>query len=212
MSGLHAGIVSGPIQQVAADVAVVTFFEEERPLRGAAGYADWRLCGTLSRLIQRGKLCGAFGEAVLVPAAGGLRARWVLALGLGSREDFDDTRCWQLALTCLQRALGLKPAVVALPLPPAGRQDPGPEARLGLLLEVLATVAPEVQGEVRIRLVAAIDEHPRLAELLQQHARGPERPGLTIDLPASAGTGRRPPAESPARAATPQGEAGLRVK
>ena len=73
MSGLFAGIVPGPIHQVPADLAVVFFFEEERPLRGAAAYADWRLCGALSRLIQRGKLAGRFGEAALVPTSGGLR-------------------------------------------------------------------------------------------------------------------------------------------
>ena len=210
---LFVGIVPGPIQQVPADVAVVTFFEEERPLRGAAAHADWRLCGTLSRLIQRGKLSGAFGEAALVPGAGGLRARWLLALGLGSCEDFDDTRRRELALACLRRALDLQAAAVAVPLPPAGRHDPGPEARLDLLLEVLAQVATGVRGEVRIRLVAAIDEHPRLAELLQQHARGLERPGLTIDLPASAERPRRrPPAGNPARGAAPLQETGLRVK
>ncbi len=210
---LFVGIVPGPIQQVPADVAVVTFFEEERPLRGAAAHADWRLCGTLSRLIQRGKLSGACGEAALVPAAGGLRARWLLALGLGSCEDFDDTRRRELALACLRRALDLRAAVVAMPLPPAGRHDAGPEARLDLLLEVLAQVAPGVRGEVRIRLVAAIDQHPRLAELLQQRARGQQRPGLTIDLPASAERPRRrPPAVNPARGAAPLQETGLRVK
>ena len=27
------------------------FFEDERPLRGALGYIDWRMCGMLSRLL-----------------------------------------------------------------------------------------------------------------------------------------------------------------
>lgn len=213
MSGLSAGIVPGPIQQVSADLAVVFFFEEERPLRGAAAHADWRLCGALSRLIQRGKLSGRFGEAALVPTTGGLRARWVLALGLGSRDDFDDTRRRELAVDCLRRALDLKAAVVALPLPPAGRHDPGPEARLDLLLEVLAQAAPGLRTEVRIRLVGAIDQHPRLTERLQQHAKGPQRPGLTIDLPASPERAQRgSPAGNPMRTAASEPDAGLRVK
>jgi hypothetical protein len=213
MSGLHAALAQGTIQQVAADLAVVSFFEDERPLRGVAAQADWRLCGTLSRLIQTGRLSGAFGEAALMPASGGLRAAWVLALGLGSREALDDARRSTLTQDCVQRALGLGAAAIALPLPPGGRSDPGPAARLELLLDALARAAPEVRGDLRIRLVVARDEHPKLTELFQRHARGPGRPGLVIDPPASSERpGRRSPAGSAARVGSPQHEAELRVK
>ncbi|MGH0028691.1 MAG: hypothetical protein ACQGVC_02795, partial [Myxococcota bacterium] len=71
-AGLRLSLAPGPIERAEADIAVVTFFDDERPLRGAAGRADWRLCGAVSRLIQRSKLSGAFGEAALVPSTGGL--------------------------------------------------------------------------------------------------------------------------------------------
>ena len=73
------------IERVPADVAVVALFADERPLRGAAGRLDWRLCGRLSRLVAAGRLSGQSGEAVLTPGGGGVRARAVVGLGLGSR-------------------------------------------------------------------------------------------------------------------------------
>ena len=184
MSGVQLGLATGPIERVPADVAVVSFFEDERPLRGGAAHADWRLCGTLSRLIQRGKLSGAFGEAALVPANGGLRARWVLVLGLGARDELDEARRRALARDCVGRAIDLQASVVALPLPPAGADDPVPEERLELLLAVLAEMGPEVHRAVRIRLVAAAEEQPALVELLRRLAATPLPPGLLIDPPA----------------------------
>ena len=61
----------GPVERTHADVVVVFFFDSDRPLRGGAGRADWRLCGQLSRLILAGKLTGARGDAVLMPTGGG---------------------------------------------------------------------------------------------------------------------------------------------
>ena len=54
-------------EEAGGDALVLTFFREERPLRGAAGLADWRLCGRLSRLIKLGRLRGDNGESLLMP-------------------------------------------------------------------------------------------------------------------------------------------------
>jgi hypothetical protein len=204
VSGVQLGLAPGPIERVPADVAVVCFFEDERPLRGGAAHADWRLCGTLSRLIQRGKLSGAFGEAALVPATGGLRARWVLALGLGAREELDEARRRALARDCVGRAIDLQAGVVALPLPPAGPDDPGLEERLELLLAVLAEMGPELRRSVRIRLVAAAEEQPALLERVRRLAASPAIPGLLIDPPAS---NERPGRRLPVGSTRPPGTA-----
>lgn len=72
---------------------MLSVFRDERPLRGAAGLADWRLGGRLSRLLKRGKLAGGRGEATIVPPAGKRLpfARLVL-FGLGDSRGFDETR------------------------------------------------------------------------------------------------------------------------
>jgi cytosol aminopeptidase family protein len=49
------------------EALIVSFFTDERPLRGMAGLADWRLAGRLSRLLKAGKLTGARGEVALLP-------------------------------------------------------------------------------------------------------------------------------------------------
>ena len=35
--------------------------EDERPLSGAPGFLDWRLCGSLSRILHEGRFVGAAG-------------------------------------------------------------------------------------------------------------------------------------------------------
>ena len=41
------------------DALVVPVWSDVRPLRGAAGLLDWRLCGRLSQMIREGRVSGA---------------------------------------------------------------------------------------------------------------------------------------------------------
>jgi hypothetical protein len=71
-----------------ADVVAVFFFEDDRPLRGPAGLADWRLNGLLTGLLLEGKAAGRPGENILVRSNGKLAAEWVLFAGGGKRQEF----------------------------------------------------------------------------------------------------------------------------
>jgi hypothetical protein len=69
------------------DALIVSFFNDERPLRGVAGLADWRLCGRISRLLRTGRLRGALGEVTLLPPAGKrLPFGRLLLFGLGESD------------------------------------------------------------------------------------------------------------------------------
>lgn len=57
--------------------------EDERPLSGAAGFLDWRLCGGLSKILGSGFFVGAPGDKLLVPTSARLPASKVFAVGLG---------------------------------------------------------------------------------------------------------------------------------
>ena len=57
--------------------------EDERPLVGAAGFTDWRLCGQLSRLLVDGFFKGSRGESLLLPSGGRIGAPRLVVLGLG---------------------------------------------------------------------------------------------------------------------------------
>ncbi len=57
--------------------------EDERPLSGAAGLLDWRLCGALSRLLRQGFFNGAPGERLLTPTDGRVPPGKLFAVGVG---------------------------------------------------------------------------------------------------------------------------------
>ena len=53
-----------------ADALVVGLCSDVRPLAGVLGMVDWRLCGRVSRLLERGVITGDEGERVLMPTLG----------------------------------------------------------------------------------------------------------------------------------------------
>jgi len=74
------------------DILVLPVFRDDRPLRGAAGLADWRLCGRLSRLIKASKATADAGETMLLPPGRRLRWKRVMWFGLGDAKGYSDAR------------------------------------------------------------------------------------------------------------------------
>jgi len=72
-----------------AEAISIPVFSDERPPRGALGLLDWRLCGRVSKLFQRGQLTGRLGEIVLVPARPRLTFEKLFLFGVGERSAFD---------------------------------------------------------------------------------------------------------------------------
>jgi len=68
------------------EAACLFVFEDERPLRGLAGYLDWRLCGGLSRILTEGRFVGAKGDSLLFPVAGRSGLAKVFCFGAGRRK------------------------------------------------------------------------------------------------------------------------------
>lgn len=119
------------------DALVVPVWYDVRPLRGAAGLLDWRLCGRLSNLLQQNRLTGAMGEKLLLVTD---RLPWtrVLALGVGQSTAFDDQVFQATADCCLDtlRRIGASSLAVAFP----GRDIDliRPDRALAAFLEALA--------------------------------------------------------------------------
>jgi hypothetical protein len=74
------------------DCLVLPVFKDDRPLRGAAGLADWRLCGRLSRLIKSSRATADSGETMLLPPGRRLRFQRVLWFGLGDAKAYTEER------------------------------------------------------------------------------------------------------------------------
>jgi hypothetical protein len=163
---LAVEVADDAIERTRVDLAVVFFFEAERPLRGDAGRADWRLCGRISRLIRADRINGCAGEALLTPSGGGLRAPWLLALGLGPRDRFDPDACRALGRDAVARARRLGAGSVALPVPDADvSARPISERIEGLLSGAIAALA-EDSADVRLSLVTPTAEAARSRKTL----------------------------------------------
>lgn len=76
----------------ARDCLVLPVFRDDRPLRGAAGLADWRMCGRLSRLLKSEKATANAGETMLLPPGRRLRFKRVMWFGLGDAKGYTDDR------------------------------------------------------------------------------------------------------------------------
>ena len=100
----------------APELLVVPFFADERPLRGAAGLCDWRMCGRLSRWIQSGRIDGELGETALLPAKR-LVFHKLLLVGLGESEQFVEARFREVARVIAGVVKRLAVTRYAMPLP-----------------------------------------------------------------------------------------------
>ena len=98
------------------DVLVVHVWSDVRPLRGAAGLLDWRLCGRLSQMIRQGRVTGAPREKLLLVTS---RIPWrrVLAVGVGMSTAFDEDAFRSTIACSLQALRGIGAGSVAMALP-----------------------------------------------------------------------------------------------
>jgi hypothetical protein len=107
------------------DAACLFVFEDQRPLKGAAGYIDWRLCGGLSRILVGGHFVGERADALLFPTGGRLPFERIFCFGAGPRQALTPASfAAQVKRACeaMSRA-GSRAFVTELPAVP-GMDDP----------------------------------------------------------------------------------------
>jgi hypothetical protein len=76
----------------ARDCLVLAVFKDDRPLRGAAGLADWRLCGKLSKLIKANRATAESRESIMLPPGRRLRFSRLMWFGLGESRAYSEQR------------------------------------------------------------------------------------------------------------------------
>lgn len=181
-----------PLERVDSEIVVAGFFSDERPLRGGAGRADWRLCGGLSRRIVAGDLSGLRGEALLMGCGRALRAPRLLLLGLGERGGFDGARVGDEIHAAVQRCLRL--GCRRIGLAPLGvvpddvsRHAPSLASGLGRLAREFASEggdASRVQP-IQVRLCVRARELPGLGRALRDAARSAGDDEVEIRIPSA---------------------------
>jgi hypothetical protein len=82
----------GRWDEAARDCLVLPVFRDDRPLRGAAGLVDWRLCGKLSRLLRDNRASADSGETMLLPPGRRLKFSRILWFGLGDAKGYSEER------------------------------------------------------------------------------------------------------------------------
>jgi Cytosol aminopeptidase family, N-terminal domain len=107
----------GRLDELSCEVLACGVFSDERPPHGAGGLLDWRLSGTLSRLMLRGFVTGAIGEVVMIPLRPKLPFDKGLLFGLGAKSQFGDGVFRATVAHMLRAMEGLcaRSAVVELP-------------------------------------------------------------------------------------------------
>jgi len=142
-----------PVERVRADLLVAPFFAGERPLRGAAGRLDWRLCGHLSEMLKRNAFDGAEGDLILVPTGASARAPRALLVGLGARSGFSPRQLRPAIASALAKARGLKAGIVAVALPSESLSGVPAERSATAAVVGAAEALQEQPFTVRLRLI-----------------------------------------------------------
>jgi len=112
------GLSLRTLDNLSSDTLVIGIHQDIRPLKGAAGFVDWRLCGELSNLIRNQSFRGDAGEVILISGRGRLPAVRVFLVGWGDSKSSSlslQTRCQQMSV--LAQNAGCNQVAVALPEP-----------------------------------------------------------------------------------------------
>jgi hypothetical protein len=180
------------LARVGADVAVAGFFRDQRPLRGGAGLADWRLCGWLSNLLLASRASGELGEAVLATTHGRLRAPRLLLVGLGPRARFSaDAHCAAVRASML-RVLDLGAASTAIDLPP-----PAGEANESAMATGIVDGACDAldtrTARLLLRVVAVPGSAARMRNAVERAAAARPRGATSLRMIRPPAAGANPP-------------------
>jgi hypothetical protein len=144
------GALYHDVTRVEADLIVAPLWSGDRPPQGVAGFADWHLCGFLSRLILEGRLRGAAGETTLIAVQGRLLAPRLLLLGCGGRSvPFDAEAGAAHAGRAAAVAGDLKLSSVAIEVPVSDTRA-GLRALVSRIGDLFAAVLPPNEGEVQV--------------------------------------------------------------
>jgi hypothetical protein len=132
------------LDQLKTETLCLPLFTDERPLRGAPGLVDWRLCGRISELLTSGRMRGEVGEAVLMPARPRLTPERLLWLGTGPRAELDEARVRQFVREVMERLVKLRVRTAAIVLPGRGPARVDPARAMEWFLEESQRFAEQV--------------------------------------------------------------------
>ena len=188
-----------PVEELSSDLLVLFCCSDERPLRGAAGRVDWRLCGELSALMVEGELTGALGQRLLVPVQDRrMGASRVLVLGVGEGASAPSSQLrvgLEQAVEVLAK-LRLKGLLLAFP-ESWSTAEVAPEL-VRMLVRRVKSGLKELEGPIAIKLKVNRESRMRFRDALRRELRG--IPDFTLESPPASPNSGLYPRKSAAKA------------
>jgi len=130
--------------------ALAVFVGPERPLQGFAGFADWRLCGAVSRAIRGGVFEARPDEALLLPSGGRIAPARVFCFGLPAEVPLSPEAFLHAARTGCEALARAGSEAFASAMPPLAGGDAALAAKLWLEASLVRPVKRQVLlGEAR---------------------------------------------------------------
>jgi hypothetical protein len=160
------------LDELQAELIVLPFFSDERPLTGIAGLIDWRLCGALSRKLMAGYLDGHFGDKGMVAAPSKLRAEALLLVGMGRVDSFDASTAMK-GCALIAEALRHSRATTAAVALPGRSLDLLPALKA---MQLWLAESPEDDTLEEVSIIERAEEHRALGSLLDGLRRQSEFP------------------------------------
>jgi hypothetical protein len=124
------------LDRLRCEAIALPVLEDERPLRGALGLIDWRLCGLVSRLLVRGAVSAKHLDTTLLPGRPKLVVDKVFLFGAGLSAELDAERQRALVGHMLDTTAKAGVRASALVLPGRGSDLVSPAAAMEILVSV----------------------------------------------------------------------------
>ena len=126
-----------PLDDLRHDILALGIFTDQRPLRGLAGYLDWRMHGRISALLQQGFLTGDANDHLLSNTNGRIGTDRLLVVGMGRSAALDVGTFGTAMKTIRSTLTGLKIDSVALAVPGWEKEEQVYEAKGDVKLALL---------------------------------------------------------------------------
>lgn len=168
---MRVTVVGEPLARVHADILVLGFFEDARPLPGLVGQMDWLAGGALSRLIVSRQVSGRLNETTLIALHSFLTPR-VLCIGLGKSSVFTYLTVHHLAEALLPLLEGLDIRDAAIEV--LGAQACGLDVAIAARTFVKAWYEGSAVRPIDLTFVVPKGSHPgQLDQRLQEMGLSP---------------------------------------
>jgi hypothetical protein len=142
-------VSTGEVDLQECDLLATGFFQDERPLKGTAGWLDWRLNGLLSHFLIEKRLAGTWKERVLIPSQGRIVPRLIFLVGLGRVKEYSSLRVRELLPSLLGALRKLKISSLSVSLPHGENYNLDCSKLVGVILEGIADFGDEEKGQGR---------------------------------------------------------------